>query len=125
MLPYLLDVLGLLAVPLLVGLNGFFVAAEFSLVTVRWTRVEELVSEGKFGALSVREAISQTAISTKMLSPAKPGGLSQPVRNARIAATTHKPRATIAVLNADGLMTACFSAVGMAAALPALPPAAQ
>ena len=57
MLPYLLDVLGLLAVPLLVGLNGFFVAAEFSLVTVRWTRVDEMVAQGKFGAPAVKEAV--------------------------------------------------------------------
>ena len=57
MLATLLDVLGLLAVPLLVGMNAFFVAAEFSLVTVRWTRVEELVAERKFGALAVRYAV--------------------------------------------------------------------
>src|SRR5262245_9392487 len=57
--PYVLDVLGLLAVPLLVGLNGFFVAAEFSLVTVRWTRVEELVAQGKFGAPAVKEAVER------------------------------------------------------------------
>jgi len=37
---YVWDLLTLLTVPLLVGLNGFFVAAEFALVTVRWTRVE-------------------------------------------------------------------------------------
>ena len=52
-----LDILGALAVPLLVGLNAFFVAVEFSLVTVRWTRVEELVEEKKFGALAVRHAV--------------------------------------------------------------------
>jgi len=38
---------------------------------------------------------------------------------------THRPAATIAVLSADGLMTARPWAVGTAAALPALPPAAQ
>jgi CBS domain containing-hemolysin-like protein len=54
---YLLDILGLLMVPLLVALNAFFVAAEFSLVTVRWTRVEQLVEEKKFGALAVRFAV--------------------------------------------------------------------
>lgn len=31
---------------LLVGINGFFVAAEFSLVSIRQTRVEQLVAEG-------------------------------------------------------------------------------
>ena len=59
MSPYLLDVFKIAAVPLLVALNAFFVAAEFALVTVRWTRIEELVSEGKFGALSVRQAIEK------------------------------------------------------------------
>jgi putative hemolysin len=59
MSPYLVDALRLLLVPLLVALNGFFVAAEFSLVTVRWTRVEQLVEEGKFGALAVRDAVGK------------------------------------------------------------------
>jgi CBS domain containing-hemolysin-like protein len=58
-MPYLYDVLRLVIVFILVGLNGFFVAAEFSLVTVRWTRVEELVQLGRFGAMSVREAIER------------------------------------------------------------------
>jgi CBS domain containing-hemolysin-like protein len=57
MLTALLDILGLLTVPLLVAFNAFFVATEFSLVTVRWTRVEELVAEKKFGSLAVREAV--------------------------------------------------------------------
>src|SRR5262245_50711086 len=58
-MPYLYDVLRLLFVFIFVGLNGFFVAAEFSLVTVRWTRVEELVQRGRFGATSVRDAIEK------------------------------------------------------------------
>src|SRR5215218_9515020 len=49
-------VLGLLAVPALVALNGFFVAAEFALVGVRRTRVEELASQGVPGARAVQEA---------------------------------------------------------------------
>lgn len=57
MSPYLVDVFGIVAVLLLVALNAFFVAAEFALVTVRWTRVEELVAEGRFGAVAVRQAI--------------------------------------------------------------------
>ena len=57
MLSPILDILGLLAVPFLVALNAFFVAAEFSLVTVRWTRVEELVEEKKFGAPAVLYAV--------------------------------------------------------------------
>jgi CBS domain containing-hemolysin-like protein len=57
MLQPILDTLGLLGVPLLVLLNAFFVAAEFSLVTVRWTRVEELVEKNVFGAPAVQHAI--------------------------------------------------------------------
>ena len=57
MSPYLLATLWIPAVVLLVALNAFFVAAEFALVTVRWTRVEELVAEGKFGAVAVSQAI--------------------------------------------------------------------
>jgi len=50
-------VLGLLSIPLLVGLNAFFVAAEFALVAVRKTRVEELVKHNVAGARSVAAAI--------------------------------------------------------------------
>jgi putative hemolysin len=52
-------VLGLLAVPALVALNGFFVAAEFSLVAVRRTRVEELLHKGIRSAKAVLEAIDR------------------------------------------------------------------
>ena len=48
--------LGLLSVPLLVALNGLFVAAEFALVAVRKTRVEEMVRQGRHGAGAVEEA---------------------------------------------------------------------
>ncbi|MEE8422854.1 MAG: hemolysin family protein [Dehalococcoidia bacterium] len=48
---------GLLAILALVLANGFFVMAEFALVTVRRTRVEQLVDEGRAGARSVAEAI--------------------------------------------------------------------
>ena len=43
--------------PLLVLLNAFFVAAEFALVAVRRTRVEEMVNHRRAGALAVRAAI--------------------------------------------------------------------
>lgn len=49
---------GLVAVVLLVMVNGFFVAAEFALVTVRRTRVEQLVTEGRLGAPALRNAIA-------------------------------------------------------------------
>ena len=51
-------VAGLLAVPALVALNGFFVAAEFALVAVRRTRVEELVNQGTAGAKAALDAIT-------------------------------------------------------------------
>jgi len=46
------------AVLLLVLANGFFVAAEFSLVSVRRTRIAELASHGDPAAMAVQEAIS-------------------------------------------------------------------
>src|SRR5580700_10050504 len=52
-----LEILGLLCIPALVGLNGFFVAAEFSLVSIRRTRVEELVNQKVPGAKSVAFAV--------------------------------------------------------------------
>jgi CBS domain containing-hemolysin-like protein len=51
------DVLGLLTVPALVVLNGLFVAAEFALVSVRKTRVEEMVAQGMTGARAVETAM--------------------------------------------------------------------
>jgi CBS domain containing-hemolysin-like protein len=50
--------LGLLAVMALVFANGFFVAAEFSLVTVRKTRIDQLIAEGHGGARTVRRALN-------------------------------------------------------------------
>jgi putative hemolysin len=49
--------LRLLAVLALVLGNGFFVAAEFSLVTVRKTRIDQLIAEGSSLAGSVRRAL--------------------------------------------------------------------
>ena len=46
---------GLLA---LVCANGFFVAAEFSIVTVRKTRVDQLIAEGHGWARAVRRAVT-------------------------------------------------------------------
>jgi putative hemolysin len=54
---WVLDVAGLLLIPALVVLNGLFVAAEFSLVSVRKTRIEELVHRGVKSARSVESAI--------------------------------------------------------------------
>jgi len=52
------DLLVLLSVPALVMLNGLFVAAEFSLVAVRKTRIEELVKQGVKSAKAVETAIT-------------------------------------------------------------------
>ena len=49
---------GLVAVLALVFANGFFVAAEFSLVTVRKTRIDQLIAEGHRGARTVRRALN-------------------------------------------------------------------
>ena len=43
----------------LVFANGFFVAAEFSIISVRKTRVDQLVAEGHRRARAVRRAVSQ------------------------------------------------------------------
>lgn len=47
----------LFALLLLVGMNGFFVAAEFSLVNARRTRIEQLANEGNLLARTVRHAM--------------------------------------------------------------------
>jgi CBS domain containing-hemolysin-like protein len=49
--------LNLLVVLVLVAANGFFVAAEFALVSVRRTRIDELVSEGNRRARVVRRSL--------------------------------------------------------------------
>lgn len=49
--------LGLVIVLVLVLINGFFVAAEFSLVSVRKTRIDELVAHGQRNAQAVQHAI--------------------------------------------------------------------
>lgn len=51
-------VLGLVAIPILVAVNGFFVAAEFALVAVRRTRVEELVNQKVHGAAALMAAVT-------------------------------------------------------------------
>ncbi len=53
-----LDIALLLTVPALVIVNGLFVAAEFALVAVRKTRVEEMVKQRVKGARAVLSAVS-------------------------------------------------------------------
>jgi CBS domain containing-hemolysin-like protein len=50
--------LGLVAVILLVLANGFFVATEFALVSVRRTRIQQLASEGNARAVSVLDRLT-------------------------------------------------------------------
>lgn len=51
------DIGGLIAVLFLVAANGFFVAAEFSLVAVRRSRVAELVAAGRMNAKALERAL--------------------------------------------------------------------
>ncbi|MEW5867667.1 MAG: hemolysin family protein [Chloroflexota bacterium] len=53
----LIEIVGLVAIALLVLANGFFVAAEFSLVSVRRTRIAELVARGETKAETVQKAL--------------------------------------------------------------------
>ena len=52
------DFVRLAFVPVLIPLNGLFVAAEFALVSVRRTRIEQLVAKRVSGARSVESALS-------------------------------------------------------------------
>lgn len=54
---FLFDYLGVVSIIILVLANGFFVAAEFSMVSVRRTRIAELVARGETGAEAVQKAI--------------------------------------------------------------------
>jgi putative hemolysin len=51
------DLIGIPAVIVLVVANGFFVAAEFSLVAVRRSRVAELVTAGRINATALQRAV--------------------------------------------------------------------
>ncbi|HTM58001.1 MAG TPA: hemolysin family protein [Candidatus Udaeobacter sp.] len=53
----MLDLFGVFSVLLLVAANAYFVAAEYALVTVRWTRIEELAGRGNYAARAVQWAI--------------------------------------------------------------------
>ena len=52
------DLIGIFAVLVLVVANGFFVAAEFSLVSVRRSRVAELVDAGRTNAAALQRAVN-------------------------------------------------------------------
>jgi hypothetical protein len=50
--------LGLVSIFVLVLANGFFVATEFSMVAVRKSRLDELVEEGRMGAIAARDVVT-------------------------------------------------------------------
>ena len=110
----------------LVFANGFFVAAEFAIVTVRKTRIDQLIAEGSWSARSVRRAISDptsyiaaTQLGITMASlglgwigePALAVLLENPLREIPVAirdATIH----SIAVAIAFALITALHIVLG-------------
>ncbi|MFL5733298.1 MAG: hemolysin family protein [Chloroflexia bacterium] len=53
---------GLAAILVLVAATGFFVASEFALVSVRKTRIEQLITEGNSNAAQVKRAIDKLPI---------------------------------------------------------------
>lgn len=50
-----MDIFNLVMVAFLIALTGFFVAAEFAIVKVRSSRIDQLVAEGKRGALAAKK----------------------------------------------------------------------
>jgi putative hemolysin len=55
----LVNILGILAIIVLVVANGFFVASEFSLVAIRRSRVGQLVAGGRMNARALQRAITR------------------------------------------------------------------
>src|ERR1700736_5963857 len=53
------DLLALLSALLLIGVNAFFVAAEFSLISARRDRLQALAEQGKASAVTVIRAGEQ------------------------------------------------------------------
>ncbi|HEF1905366.1 TPA: HlyC/CorC family transporter [Bacillus cereus] len=53
-----MDILKLLMVVILIGLTAFFVAVEFAIIKVRSSRIDQLVSEKRRGALAAKKVTS-------------------------------------------------------------------
>ncbi|HCX48097.1 MAG TPA: hypothetical protein DG757_03430, partial [Bacillus sp. (in: Bacteria)] len=53
-----MDILKLLMVIILIGLTAFFVAVEFAIIKVRSSRIDQLVSEKRRGALAAKKVTS-------------------------------------------------------------------
>ena len=49
--------IGILSIPALIAVNAFFVAAEFAIVTIRKTRIRELIQKGKTTAAAVQKNV--------------------------------------------------------------------
>ena len=58
----------LVIIAVLIVLNGFFVAAEFALVRVRRTRLEQLADEGHRGARRVQRLVAHATAITAVVS---------------------------------------------------------
>lgn len=52
------DIVNLIYIVILIALTAFFVASEFAIVKVRSSRIDQLVEEGKRGAVSAKHVIS-------------------------------------------------------------------
>ncbi|WP_042352591.1 hemolysin family protein [Bacillus massiliigorillae] len=53
-----MDILNLTLVAILIALTGFFVATEFAMVKVRMTRINQLIEEGKPGAIAAKKVVT-------------------------------------------------------------------
>ncbi len=53
----LADILGLVAVAVLVLANGFFVATEFAIVAVRRSRIDQLAEQGNASARAAQQVM--------------------------------------------------------------------
>ncbi|MDZ5474478.1 hemolysin family protein [Bacillus sp. 31A1R] len=51
--------INLFLIVLLIALTGFFVATEFAIVKVRVSRIDQLIAEGKKGAISAKKVVTQ------------------------------------------------------------------
>lgn len=53
-----MDIINLTLVAILIALTGFFVATEFAMVKVRMTRINQLIEEGKPGAIAAKKVVT-------------------------------------------------------------------
>jgi putative hemolysin len=107
----------LAALVALVGANAFFVAAEFSIVTVRKTRVDQLIAEGHGAARAVRRAvttpdryIAATQLGITMASLGL-GWMAEPTLAASIEPAFHFLPAVVAATTAHTIAVAISFAV--------------